>query len=147
MREAEEHVEVEILMVEDDPDDRALTERGLSRARLANRLVWKNSGEDALEYLRAAAREARLPGLMLLDLNLPGMHGREVLAEVRRDPALAHLPVVVLTSSDAAADIAAAYSLHANCYVTKPVDLKQFLRVIEAIDEFWLQVVQLPCRR
>ncbi len=147
MSDSQDNRGIEILMVEDDPDDRALTERGLARARLANRVTWKQTGEEALAYLRTAAAAGELPGLVLLDLNLPGMHGREVLAEMRRDPALTQMPVVVLTSSDSEADIDAAYSLHANCYVTKPVNLQQFLRVVEAIDEFWVQVVRLPGQR
>lgn len=133
---------VEILLVEDNPGDVRLTEEALKEGKVRATLSVARDGEEALAWLRRAGR--KLPDLILLDLNLPRKDGREVLREIKADPHLKSIPVVVLTTSDAEQDIAQAYALHANCYITKPVDLEQFIQVIRAIDDFWLTLVKLP---
>jgi CheY-like chemotaxis protein len=137
---------VEVLLVEDNPGDVRLMQESLREGKVRVRLAVAADGEEALALLRregpyaAAAR----PDLILLDLNLPRKDGREVLAEIKADPHLRRIPVVVLTSSQAEKDIAISYDLNANCYVTKPVDLQQFMSVVRSIEEFWLTVVTLP---
>jgi CheY-like chemotaxis protein len=140
---------VEILLVEDNPGDVDLTKEGLTHAKVCNRLHVVDDGALALDFLyrRGEYAAAPRPDLILLDLNLPKKDGRQVLAEIKADPAIADIPVVVLTTSEAEEDILRAYQLHANCYVTKPVDFKQFLKVVETIDEFWLTVVKLPRKK
>jgi CheY-like chemotaxis protein len=133
-----------VLLVEDDPGDALLVREAMSQDKITNELRVVNDGVLALEHLRDPTHS--LPDLVLLDLNLPRKDGREVLAEIRADPALSHIPVVILTTSDAEADILRSYELHANAYVTKPVDLKQFLEVVQAIDNFFVSVVKLPNR-
>ncbi len=138
--------EIEILLVEDNPGDVRLTREALKDANMVNRLSVVKDGVEALAFLRNEGNyaDAPRPDLMLLDLNLPRMDGREVLAELKNDPDLRRIPVVVLTTSEAEADVLKAYDLHANCYVTKPVDLDDFLSVARVIDNFWLTIVRLP---
>jgi chemotaxis family two-component system response regulator Rcp1 len=137
---------VNILLVEDNPGDVRLTIEALNEAKVFNKLTTVPDGVEALAYLRREGKYAHAtrPDLILLDLNLPKMDGREVLAEIKNDSSLRRIPVVILTSSRAEADIFKAYNLHANCYVTKPVDLDQFMVVVKSIDNFWLNVVKLP---
>jgi CheY-like chemotaxis protein len=137
---------IDILLVEDNPGDARLTIEALKDAKVRNHLHHVSDGAAALAFLRRSPPHANAPrpDLILLDLNLPRKDGREVLAEIKADEALRRIPVVVLTTSQAEEDILRAYNLNANCYVTKPVDLEQFLRVIKAIEEFWLEVVKLP---
>jgi CheY-like chemotaxis protein len=135
---------IDVLLVEDDPGDVLLVREAMSQDKIKNELHVVDDGVLALEYLRD--RTNTLPDLILLDLNLPRKDGREVLDEIRADEALSHIPVVVLTTSDAEADIVRSYKLHANAYVTKPVDLKCFLEVVQAIDNFFVSVVKLPGR-
>jgi len=139
---------VEILLVEDNPGDVRLTIEALYDAKVRNNLSVAVDGVDALEFLRrqGAHAEAPRPDVILLDLNLPRKDGREVLAEIKNDPDLRSIPVVVLTTSSAEEDIVRSYNLHANCYITKPVDLDQFIKVVRAIDNFWLAIVSLPSR-
>jgi chemotaxis family two-component system response regulator Rcp1 len=137
---------IEILLVEDSPSDTDLTVEALEGAKITNRLSIVEDGIQAMEFLRrqgAYAKAAR-PDLILLDLNLPRKDGRAVLAEIKTDPALQHIPVVVLTTSQAEKDVLQSYTLHANCYIVKPVDFQQFLDVVKAIEHFWLTVVKLP---
>lgn len=126
----------EILLVEDNPADVRLTREALHEGKVRNSLSVASDGVEALEFLRRQGRhaDAPTPDLILLDLNLPRKDGREVLEEIKADPALRHIPIVVLTSSQAEQDILRAYDLHANCYVTKPVDLDQFIHVVQSID-------------
>jgi CheY-like chemotaxis protein len=133
-----------ILLVEDDPGDVLLVREAFEHNKVRNELRVASDGVYALEQLRDP--ELSLPGLILLDLNLPRKDGREVLAEIRADPRLTAIPVVILTTSDAEADILRSYELHANAYVTKPVDLQQFLAVVREIDNFFVSVVKLPGR-
>ncbi|HEX9939680.1 MAG TPA: response regulator [Longimicrobium sp.] len=137
---------VELLLVEDNPGDVELTREALAEARVRNRLAVVSDGVEALRFLRREGPHAGSPrpDLILLDLNLPRMDGREVLAAIKRDPALRRIPVVVLTTSEAERDIVEAYQLHANAYIVKPVDLDQFLGVVRSIESFWLAVVKLP---
>ena len=136
----------EILFVEDNPGDVRLTQEALREAkmRVNVRVAW--DGEEAIEYLRQEGpyADAPRPDLILLDLNLPRKSGREVLSEIKADRDLRSIPVVVLTSSKAEEDIAKTYNLHANCCVTKPADLDQFIRVVQSIESFWLTIVKLP---
>lgn len=133
---------IEILLVEDNPADARLTSEVFKQATLRNVLHLAEDGETALAMLRDPAR--RRPDLILLDLNLPGIDGREVLLELKSDPALLAIPVCVLTTSRAEQDILAAYSHHTNCYIVKPVDLNQFIQVVQQIEDFWFSVVKLP---
>jgi CheY-like chemotaxis protein len=137
---------IEILLVEDNPGDVRLTQEALKDAKVLNKLHVASDGVEALEFLRRQGKYAHAvrPGLILLDLNLPKMDGRKVLAEIKEDPDLKRIPVVVLTISKADEDIIKTYELHANCYITKPVDLEQFMEVVKAIENFWLTVVKLP---
>ena len=137
---------VEILLVEDNPGDVRLTREALHEGKVRNNLNVAPDGVEALAFLRkqGAYAGAVRPDLILLDLNLPKKDGREVLEEIKADPALRNIPVVVLTSSQAEQDIVRAYDLHANCYVTKPVDLDQFIRVVQTIEDFWFTIVKLP---
>jgi two-component system, chemotaxis family, response regulator Rcp1 len=137
---------IEILLVEDDAGDVRLTMEALKGAKVINHLSVVGDGVEAMAFLRRQGKYANapFPDLVLLDLNLPRKDGRAVLTEIKTDPALQCLPVVVLTTSQDELDVVQAYKTHANCYITKPVDLKQFLSVVEAIDSFWLSVVRLP---
>ena len=137
---------VEILLVEDNPGDVRLTQEALKEGKVYNNLHWAKDGVEALEFLRRQGKHAKAPrpDIILLDLNLPKKDGREVLAVIKNDADLKHIPVVVLTTSEAEEDVLKSYSLHANCYVTKPVDLEKFIHVVQSIDRFWLTVVTLP---
>jgi CheY-like chemotaxis protein len=137
---------VEVLLVEDNPGDVRLMRESLRDGKVHVRLTVAADGEEALALLRREGpyAGAARPDLILLDLNLPRKDGREVLAEIKADPRLHRIPVVVLTSSQAETDIAISYDLNANCYVTKPVGLQQFMAVVRSIEEFWLSVVKLP---
>jgi len=138
-------VPIEILLVEDNPGDVRLTAEALRDARVRNRLSVAKDGVDALAFLRQEGEhgQAPRPDLILLDLNLPKKGGREVLQEIKQDERLKHIPVVILTTSQAEQDIVQSYHLRANAYVTKPVDLEQFLKVIQSIEHFWLEIVKL----
>ncbi len=137
---------VEILLVEDNPADIRLTQEGLKEAKIANRLHAVTSGQEALDFVhrRGGHRNAPRPDVILLDLNLPGIDGHAVLRRLKADPALRTIPVVVLTSSDAEADIVRSYEEHANCFISKPIDFAGFLRVVRAVEDFWFTVVRLP---
>jgi CheY-like chemotaxis protein len=137
---------IEILLVEDNPGDVRLTQEAFKDGKVLNRLHVVEDGVEALAFLRRQGRYAGAirPDIILLDLNLPRKDGQEVLAEIKADPDLRRIPVVVLTTSQAERDILKSYDLHANSYISKPVDLNQFLSVIRAIEDFWLTVVQLP---
>jgi two-component system, chemotaxis family, response regulator Rcp1 len=137
---------IEILLVEDNPGDVRLTMEALRGGRVRNNIHVVEDGVQAMDFLRCQGDygAAPRPDLILLDLNLPKKDGRAVLGEVKQDPALKRIPVVILTSSAAEQDILQAYDLAANCYITKPVDLEQFLRVLKSIEDFWLVIVQLP---
>lgn len=137
---------IHILLVEDSPSDAELTKEALGEAKVANRLTLVEDGIQALRFLRQLApyENASRPDLILLDLNLPRKDGREVLTEIKADPQLRTIPVVVLTTSQAEQDVLQAYELQANCYITKPVDFSQFLKVVRSIEDFWLAVVRLP---
>ena len=137
---------VEILLVEDNPGDVRLAQEALKEGKVHNNMRVVADGEQAMAYLRRQGEFAGAPrpDLVLLDLNLPKKDGREVLAEIKGDDSLKTIPVVVLTTSKAEEDVLKAYGLNANCYITKPVDLGQFIEVIQSIDRFWLAVVTLP---
>ena len=137
---------IEILLVEDNPGDVRLTQEALKDAKVLNNLHVVEDGVEAMAFLRQEGKhaDAPRPDVILLDLNLPKKDGREVLAEIKADPALMCIPVVVLTTSQAEEDILKSYNLHANCFVTKPVDLDQFIRVVQSIEQFWLTIVKLP---
>ena len=140
------HELVQILLVEDNPGDVRLTREALKEAKFRNKVQVVGDGVEALAYLRQQGQYsgAMRPHLIMLDLNLPRMDGREVLAAIKKDADLRRIPVVVLSSSEAETDIARAYELHANAYVTKPVDIDHFLQVVKAIEEFWVEIVKLP---
>ena len=137
---------VEILLVEDNPADVRLTQEALKEGTVYNNLHWAKDGVEALEFLHRRGKYAAAPrpDIILLDLNLPKKDGREVLEEIKRDETLKRIPVVVLTTSKAEEDVLRTYNLHANCYVTKPVDLEKFIVVVRSIDVFWLTIVTLP---
>lgn len=137
---------INILLVEDNPADIRLTKEVFKDGRIRNTLNVVMDGEEAMEYLRKSGKynEAETPDLVLLDLNLPKKDGRQVLAQIKFDPILKFLPVIILTTSAAEQDILNTYSNHANCYIMKPVDLNQFINVVRSIEEFWLTIVKLP---
>jgi CheY-like chemotaxis protein len=137
---------IEVLLVEDDEGDVLMTREALEEGKVLNRLNVVGDGVEAINYLRRTAnhRRATRPDLILLDLNLPKIDGRQVLAEVKGDPGLRRIPIVVLTTSEAEEDVLRSYDLHANAYVTKPVDFDRFVEVIRQIDEFFISVVRLP---
>jgi len=139
---------IEILLVEDNPGDVRLTQEVLKDGKFMNHLSVVDDGVSALQYLRRQGkyRDAMRPDMVLLDLNLPGKDGREVLGEMKTDPFLRRIPVVILTTSNAEADVLKSYDLYANCYIVKPVDLGQFVNVVRSIEDFWLSVVKLPSR-
>jgi CheY-like chemotaxis protein len=141
-------VPIEVLLVEDDPGDVLMTREAFEDNKVRNRLIVVSDGEEALAYLRQEGRyaDAVRPDLILLDLNLPRRDGREVLAEIKSDEGLHQIPVVVLTTSQSEEDILRSYQLHANAYVTKPVDFDRFIAVVRQIDDFFLTVVKLPPR-
>lgn len=135
-----------ILMVEDNPADVRLTREAFSEAKISNSLYVVSDGVEAMSFLRREPPHADVPrpDLILLDLNLPRKDGREVLAEIKADPSLRRIPVVVLTTSRSDADVLSTYNLHANCYITKPVDLERFLEIVHSVENFWLTAVTLP---
>jgi chemotaxis family two-component system response regulator Rcp1 len=137
---------IEILLVEDNPADVRLTQEALKEAKVRNNLHVVEDGVAAMEFLQRQGEYAKVarPDLILLDLNLPKKDGREVLEEIKQDSSLKRIPVVVLTTSQAEEDILKTYDLHANCYVTKPVDLDQFITIVRSIEDFWLTIVKLP---
>ncbi|HKK44071.1 MAG TPA: response regulator [Balneolaceae bacterium] len=137
---------MEILLVEDNEADIRLTRESIKEAKIRNILHVARDGEEAINYLykKEDYKDAVTPDLILLDLNLPKKDGREVLEEIKSDEALSHIPVVILTTSEAEKDIVKSYKLHANCYVTKPMGIDQFVEVIKAIEDFWFTIVKLP---
>ena len=137
---------IDILLVEDNPGDVRLTIEALKEGKVRNNLSVARDGVEALDFLfrRGAFANAPRPDIIFLDLNLPRKDGREVLEEIKKDPVLRRIPVVVLTTSAAEEDIVRSYDLHVNCYITKPVDMERFIDVVKAIDAFWFTIVQLP---
>jgi len=137
---------IEILLVEDCVDEAELTMEALRDGRVRNRIHWVEDGEEAMAFLHRQGRFAAAPrpDLILLDLRLPKMSGHEVLAEVKSDPDLKRIPVVIMTESDDEKDVRRAYDGYANCYVTKPVDMDKFIEAVKSIEEFWLTIVHLP---
>lgn len=137
---------IQVLLVEDNPADARLTREALSEAKVVNQLSVVGDGVEALRFLRREGAYASVPrpDLIMLDLNLPRKNGREVLEEIKSDPELRRIPVMVLTTSKADEDLERAYSLHANCYIRKPVDLDEFLEVVRSIEHFWFTIVTLP---
>jgi two-component system response regulator len=136
----------EVLLIEDDPGDVELTETALARSKLKINLNVVNDGEEAIAYLRGEGQytDAVRPNLIVLDLNLPGLSGLEILSAIKSDQRLKSIPVVILTTSDASTDIIKSYELGVNCYVTKPIGLKEFVKIFNSIEDFWFTVVQLP---
>ena len=149
MSRLEEIEMIEILMVEDNPGDVRLTKEALAEYKIRNQLHVVEDGVEALKFLKREGEyhDAPTPDLIFLDLNLPKKDGREVLEEIKADPQLKRLPVIVLTSSSAEEDILRSYDLHANAYVTKPVRLQEFVDAVRAIEDFWLSVVKFPKRK
>ena len=137
---------IEILLVEDNPGDVLLTREALKEAKVLNNLHVADDGDKALAFLRKEGEYASAPrpDLILLDLNLPRRDGREVLAEIKQDEQLMMIPVVILTTSTDEEDVLNTYQLHANCYITKPIDLDQFVKVVRSVEDFWLSIVRLP---
>jgi two-component system, chemotaxis family, response regulator Rcp1 len=137
---------IDILLVDDDAGDVVLAKRALENGKIFNAMHVARDGVEALEFLQQTGRfaDAPRPDLILLDLNMPRKDGREVLADIKQDPRFRSIPVVVLTTSDSELDVANMYDLHANCYVTKPVDLEQFTKIVKEIKQFWFSVVKLP---
>ena len=142
----DENRPVEILLVEDNPGDERLTREALKEGKVYSNLHWVKDGVEAMQFLRRQGKYTAVPrpDIILLDLNLPKKDGREVLQDIKNDGDLKRIPVVVLTTSKAEEDVLRTYNLHANCYVTKPVDLEKFMVVVKTIDSFWLTVVTLP---
>jgi chemotaxis family two-component system response regulator Rcp1 len=145
MTDGDVHVPIEILLVEDNPGDIRLTKEALRDGKIGNHLHVVMDGADAMAFLRKEGPFAGVPtpDLVLLDLNLPKKSGREVLDEIKHDDLLKHIPVVILTSSQAESDVLSSYRLRANAFVTKPVNLEQFLKVVQSIEHFWVEIVKL----
>lgn len=139
---------IDILLVEDNPGDARLAKEALKESKIHNNLYIVSDGEEALQFLRKEGEfsGAVTPDLILLDLNLPKIDGREVLDIVKRDENLKMIPVVILTTSRAEEDIVKSYKLHANCFISKPLDLDQFMKVVKSIEDFWLSIVKLPSK-
>ncbi len=139
---------IDILLVEDNPGDADLARETLENSKVYNKLHVVDDGEKAMAFLRREGKfaDAPRPDLVILDLNLPKKDGREVLAEIKSDRDLKRIPVVILTISSDEEDILKTYDLHANCFITKPIDLNQFIKVVESIEDFWLTIVKLPPR-
>ena len=139
---------VVILLVEDNPGDVRLMQEAFDRGKSRKEIIVVGDGEEAMAFLRRESEYADVPrpDLILLDLNMPKKDGRETLAEIKEDPDLKRIPVVILTTSQAEEDVLKTYDLHANCYVTKPVDLDQFIKVVKTIEDFWLTIVRLPVK-
>jgi len=141
-----ELIPIDILLVEDNPGDARLAKEALKDSKLQNNLFIVDDGEEAMKFLlrEKPYTDASRPDLILLDLNLPKKDGREVLKEIKEDENLKRIPVVILTMSKSEEDILKSYNLHANCFITKPIDLDQFIKVVQSIEEFWLTIVKLP---
>jgi two-component system, chemotaxis family, response regulator Rcp1 len=139
-------VPIDILLVEDSPSDVLLTREALRDARIANDLSVARDGEEAMEYLRQEGEHSGKgrPDIVILDLNLPRMNGREVLREIKGDDALRRIPVIILTTSSSDRDIGECYDSHANCFLTKPIDFEEFIDVVRSMEHFWISVVRLP---
>ncbi len=137
---------IDILLVEDNPGDSRLAKEALKDSKLKNNLFIVDDGEEAMKFLKKESPYENVPrpDLILLDLNLPKKDGREVLKEIKTDDHLKRIPVVILTMSKAEEDIFKSYNLHANCFITKPIDLDQFIKVVQSIENFWLTIVKLP---
>lgn len=137
---------INILLVEDNPGDVRLTQEAFKDGHISNVLYVANDGIEAMAFLRKEGKYQSVPrpDLILLDLNMPRKDGREVLEEVKFDPFLSNIPIIILTTSDAEVDIVKSYELHANCYITKPVDFEKFINVVKQIEEFWFSIVRLP---
>ncbi len=137
---------INVLLIEDDPEDVDLTEEALAQSRVMVKLSVVHDGEEALAYLNQEGKYAnqQLPDLIWLDLNLPGMSGQEILQEIRQNQSIQHIPVVILTTSDAEEDILRSYRLGANCYVQKPIGIRQFEHILKSIESFWFTIVKLP---
>jgi CheY-like chemotaxis protein len=137
---------IEILLIEDNPGDAELARETLATSKIRNKLHVVIDGEKAMDFLykRGVYAEVPRPDIIILDLNLPRKDGREVLAEIKMDDDLKRIPVVILSSSKAEEDILKSYNLHANCYITKPLDFRQFTKIVESIENFWLTIVKLP---
>lgn len=137
---------IDILMVEDNPGDVQLTREALDDCKMCNNLHVVEDGEQAMDFLKRISdySDSPKPDLIILDLNLPKMDGREVLREIKSDDELKTIPVVVLTTSKSEEDVLKSYKLHANCYITKPIDLEQFIEVVHSIEHFWMGIVALP---
>jgi chemotaxis family two-component system response regulator Rcp1 len=137
---------IEILLVDDSAGDVRLAVEALKESKVLNRVYSVSDGVEAMAFLRKEGKykDMQCPDLILLDLNMPRKDGRETLAEIKQDPALKFIPVVILTVSSSDEDVFRAYNLHANCYITKPIDLTQFSRVVNSIDDFWFNIVKLP---
>ena len=146
MAAREKGIPIDILLVEDNPGDVRLTREALKEGKVNNRMSVATDGAEAMRFLRREGEyaDAPRPDLILLDLNLPKKDGREVLAEIKEDPDLRRIPVVVLTTSRDERDVLGAYNSYANCYITKPLDLDQFISVVRSVEDFWLEVVKLP---
>lgn len=138
--------EIEILLIEDNPGDARLAMEAMVTSKFHNRIAWVDTGEKALQYLfnEGDYHNVKTPDLLLMDLNLPGIGGHSILEMIKNNNKLKHIPVVILTSSDAEGDVLESYNQHANCYVKKPLDFHEFLDVIHSIDSFWLSIVELP---
>jgi CheY-like chemotaxis protein len=146
MNENQNILPIEILLVEDNAGDARLAIEALKESKVKNNLTWVKNGVEAMEFLRKEGEHnnANRPDLIFLDLNMPKKDGREVLYEIKSDIDLKSIPVVILTVSKAEQDIVKSYDLHANCYVTKPLDFEQFMHVVKSIEEFWFTIVKLP---
>jgi two-component system, chemotaxis family, response regulator Rcp1 len=146
MNEHKPYRQIEVLLVEDNPGDVRLTIEAMKEGKVTNHISVAYDGIEAMEFLRREGRftDSPRPDLILLDLNMPRKDGRQVLAEIKENPDLKSIPVVILTTSEAEQDIVKTYELHANCYVTKPVDLEQFVKIARLIEDFWFSVVKLP---
>lgn len=140
---------IEVLLIEDSPGDVRLAQEVFRESKVINNLSVARDGEEALAFLKKKGEfhSRPTPDIILLDLNLPRIDGREVLTEIKNDPKLMRIPVVVLTMSDAETDIVRSYNLHANCYIKKPLELDGFIEIIKAVEDFWLSIVKLPDRR
>ncbi len=140
---------IDILLAEDNPGDVRLTREAFKDGKISNNLYVVKDGIEAMAFLRKEGEYQNVPtpDLFLLDLNMPRMGGREVLEQVKVDPKLKHIPIIILTTSDAEVDIIKSYELHANCYITKPVDLDKFLDVVKQIEDFWFTIVHLPPKK
>ena len=140
---------VEILLVDDNPGDIRLTQEALKESKIINNLNFVEDGAEAIDFLKKIGKYENVvtPDLILLDLNLPKKNGREVLAEIKEDKILRQIPVVILTISTAEEDILKSYKLHANCYITKPVDMNQFIKIVRSIENYWFSIVKLPPNR